>query len=113
MSAGGTLEVWYQLTGPVPAGDYGIYVGGYQSSHDAQLHADVIFRPKQGAAKTIVSADSTVPVGSDLGVAGDIDATVHGEAIPTVASGDLLVLRVHMVSGTAGYIELGTGLTIP
>src|SRR5437879_6377480 len=112
MSAGGTLEVWYPMTGPIPAGTYHISVGGYQSSKDAQLHADLLFRPQAGAEQQVATADSTILVGSDAGLPGDIDTDVAGAAAPG-ARGDLLVLRVKMLSGTSGYIELGTSLTLP
>ncbi len=99
------------MTASIPAGSYHIVAGGYQPGGDAQLHADVLFRPRSGSDQIIASADST-PIGSDAGYPGSIDANVAGGAAPGGA-GDLLVMRVHMVSGTSGYIELNTSLTIP
>jgi hypothetical protein len=93
------------MTGPIPAGDYHITVAGYQSSHDAKLRADVLFRPQGGNDQMISSA-------SNAAAGADIDAVVAGAAAPG-GNGDLLVLRVRMLSGTSDYIELGTGLTIP
>ena len=98
------------MRGPLPAGSYHIGVSGYQSTRDAQMRADVIFRRNGSADVIVASADSSVPV--PTGLPGDIDATVSGAAVPG-ASGDLLVLRVQMVTGTSDYIELGTHLTIP
>jgi hypothetical protein len=53
-------------------------------------------------------------VDADLGVndPGDINADVHGDQVDA-RDGDLLVLHVQMVSGTDGYIEIGTSLTLP
>ncbi len=99
------------MTTSIPAGSYHIVAGGYQPGGDAQLHADVLFRPHSGSDQVIASADST-PIGSDAGYPGSIDANVTGSAI-SGGAGDLLVLRVHMVAGKSGYIELTTSLSIP
>jgi hypothetical protein len=96
--------VWYPLTGPLPAGDYRIAVNGVQINKDGQLHADLLYRPPSGGDQVLASADS--------GLLGNIDAVVAAPAV-SASSGDLLVLRVHMVMGTSPYIELGTSLTIP
>jgi hypothetical protein len=90
-----------------------IFVGGYQPSGDAQLHADVLFRHAGAADIVIAAADSTIPVGSDAGLPGEIDAVVPGIATGPTVAGDLLVLHVQMTAGTDGYIEIGTHLTIP
>ena len=112
MAVGGGFEVWYPLSAPIAGGSYHISVGGYNPSRDAQLHADLLYRPAVGQDVVIASASSNVAPGSDAGVVGDIDATVAGAPVPA-KQGDLLVLRVKMVSGTDGYIEIGTNLTLP
>ncbi len=61
----------------------------------------------------MVSADSTAGKDNDAGLTpGSIDATVAGPAVDA-RCGDLLVMRVKMLSGSTGYIELATGLSIP
>jgi hypothetical protein len=101
----------YVLRGPLPAGDYVLYAGGYQPSGDAMLHADVIWRAPAGD-QIVVSADSNVGPGSDAGTVGTISATLAGGAVPAKC-GDQLVLSVHLVSGTSDYIEFGANLKIP
>ena len=105
--------MWYPLPGPIPAGKYRIFVTGYQPTNDAQLHADLLYRPTGGPDQVIASSDSTVPVGADGGLpAGNIDATVDGAAVPG-AAGSLLVLRVKVTAGTSDYAELDTSIEIP
>ncbi len=101
----------YTLRGPLPAGDYVIYAGGYQSTNDAVLHADVVWTSSAGA-RTIVSADSNVGAGSDAGTPGTIAATVAGAAVPA-RCGDTLTLEVKLVSGTSDYIEFSANVKIP
>ena len=86
-------------------------MSGYQQNRDAVLHADVIWRSPAGD-QTLFSADSTVAPGSDAGVVGDLHVA-HALAAVASASGDLVILRVHMVSGTSDYLEIGEALTIP
>ncbi|HZS38133.1 MAG TPA: hypothetical protein VFF06_14950 [Polyangia bacterium] len=101
----------YALRGPLPAGDYHLYAGGYQSAGDAKLHADVVWRSAAGD-QPVVSADSNIGPGSDAGTPGTIDVTLTGPAI-NAACGDQLILSVHVVSGTSDYIEFGANLKIP
>jgi hypothetical protein len=100
------------LKGPLPAGSYHVSAEGYQPGGDARLHADLILRRAGAADQIIASADSNIGKGSDAGAPGGIDANLAGPALPSTC-GDLLVLRVKMVSGSNGFIELGLGLTIP
>jgi hypothetical protein len=116
MGAGGSLEVWYPLPGPLPAGTYRIAVSGFQDMGltDARLHADLVLRHMGAADSIVVSADSAGFTDGDAGIyaASEIKAAVTGPAVPA-APGDLLVLIVKMVSGSSGFIEIGTNLTIP
>ena len=102
------------MSAPIPAGTYHLGAEGTQSSHDAVLHVDLLWRRTGQADVVIVSADSASTVQPDAGVLaqGDISADVDGPAVPATP-GDLLVLHLHMVSGTNGYSELQTTLTIP
>jgi len=101
----------YTLRGPLPAGDYVIYAGGYQMTGDAVLHADVVWTSQAGD-QTIVSADSNVGAGSDAGTPGTISASVAGAAVPAKC-GDTLTLKVKFVSGSSDYIEFGAHVDIP
>jgi hypothetical protein len=101
----------YTLRGPLPAGDYVIYAGGYQMSGDAMLHADVVWTSSAGD-QTIVSADSNIGAGSDAGTPGTIQTSVAGAAVPAHC-GDTLTLKVKLVSGTSDYIEFGANVKIP
>lgn len=75
------------------------------------LHADVVWKSAAGD-KTIFSADSNVPKGSDAGAAGSIVGDFSGDAVPAKC-GDTLVLELKFVSGTSDYIEFSASLAIP
>jgi hypothetical protein len=57
-------------------------------------------------------ADSMGPSGSDAGVPASIDTMLQAEAVPAQC-GDLLVLRIRITSGTTGFIEFSTSLSVP
>jgi hypothetical protein len=100
------------MTGPLKAGNYHVFVTGYQPTKDAQLKADVLWRHQGAADQLIVTTNSMIPAGSDAGTPGDIGIDLDGPAVPAQA-GDLLVLKVTMTSGTGPYDELDTWLSIP
>jgi hypothetical protein len=108
--------VWYPLPGPLPAGLYHIQVSGVQDAGamDARLHVDVLLRRAGANDQTLTSADSIGQADPDAGVfaASAIDARVMGAAA-SAAVGDLLVLSVKMVAGSAGFLEISTQLTVP
>jgi hypothetical protein len=66
------------------------------------LHADLIFR-HGGTDVVVASTDSSTP---------RIDAMLAAAAVAG-GPGDLLIVRIKMVSGASGYIEFGTNLTLP
>jgi hypothetical protein len=98
------------LRGALPAGDYGVNISGFQQTHDAVTHADLLWR-HNGSDTTILSLDGQSGA-NDAGTPGDITGSFHGDALPSVC-GDLLVLRFQMLAGSDGYIELGASLDIP
>ena len=108
---GQTMEIAYTLRGALPAGDYHLSVHGYQQSMDAQLHADILYRQRNGDQQAIASTDGAPP--GDGGVAaGSIDAVLPGAAMPATC-GDSVVLRIRLIAGATGYTELATSLAIP
>ena len=97
----------WTLNGSLPAGDYQLWVQGYQPSMDAVMRADLMWRDK-----TIGSATASAAAGVDGGFPGDLTTTVHGEAF-TPACGDSLVLVLTLVSGSTPYNNIEAVLTTP
>ena len=73
----------------------------------------VLYRRNGQADGTLLTADSNIALGNDAGTPGSILATLPGPAVATARCGDLLVLKVTLVSGSSGFIELGASMTIP
>ena len=96
----------------MPAGSSHISAGGYQPGGDAKLHADLLLRHDGAADQMIIATDSTIPQGNDAGAPGGIEADLPSPAVDSVC-GDLLVLRVKMLSGSHKLSELGVGLVVP
>lgn len=116
MRAGGSLEVFYQLPGALPAGGYDVLLSGYTADPNARLHAELLLRSggaDGGVDQRLASFDGMPPPpGGGL----HIQPWLAGSAClgPLQAvPGDGLVLRITDPDGTSDFILLETSLTIP
>lgn len=109
MRVGDSLEVSYELPGPVVAGTHVLSVRGHQTSRDAVVHADLIHRPTKMADRVVASGDG---MAGAAGNPGDLDIMLTAPEI-AAACGDKLVVRTRFVSGTSGYLEFLVRLTTP
>ena len=118
MRVGDSLQIYYALPGPLPAGAYSLLVRGYTAAADAKLHADLLRRPADapdgGAAdQVIASVDSSPPpAGGGFHLQSWIEGILCAPAI-AAEPGDGLVLRIQYQSGAKDFTVVETSLSIP
>lgn len=113
MRVGDSLELPYDLAGSIAAGEYQLYVQGYQGADDAVVRADLLQRRAGAGDTTLASVTSSVAANAvDGGFPGDYRATLDAPAV-NANCGDQLVLRLTLESGSIAYQYIEATLTIP
>lgn len=110
MGAGGSLQLLYHLSGPLPEGGYAVKGNGITTASDAKVHVDLVYHPMSGQDQIVGSIDST-PQTPGFHLQPYIDGTICGKALPAQA-GDVLLLKFSY-TGSSAMTVLETSMTIP
>ncbi|HZS37357.1 MAG TPA: hypothetical protein VFF06_11055 [Polyangia bacterium] len=102
----------WALAGSLPAGEYRLRIQGYQSTGDAVMRADLLWRSSGGDRRIGTATASAAAAAVDGGFPGDLAAPIDASAI-AAACGDSLVLKLTLVSGASPYSTIEAILTTP
>jgi hypothetical protein len=98
------------MRGPIPAGTYHLVASGSEMPHDGVVHADIIHRDMSGD-HVLASADQMVR-DSSTGPGNLMDAMLQVGAV-TASCGDILAVRLRLLSGSAPLVEVVVDLYVP
>ena len=91
-----------------------VAVANSQSTRDALLHFDIVYRHASDSTDhPITSGDGVYQTGDDGGAPrGEFGAAMTAPAVPAVCN-DVLVVKIRFVSGTSDFLDFLSSLTVP
>jgi hypothetical protein len=102
----------FTLPGPVAAGTYSFYEGGFAPTWDADLKTDVLYRHPGSPDVPVVSVEGTLKPPGDAGIMQPLQLTAMGAAI-AANCGDQLIVRLTYVKGSSDFYTIDVRVGIP